>query len=526
MNIHDAALDKLIRRAEHDAQFCAATYSEGDSRARGYIDFGIPTRSAAAVEPAGLAEITKWCEQPRQYTGSGVLLDNTTIVTLISLLQGEKLSPLTLWDLGRAITALVTYDNIFHFENLDVNDDELNARLGQVAFRPLALPSPGSYNAGGVREIFNTAWSDTHSIMQRLERNAGTSTMEGFEIGDLTRQWSVALGLPLEPANIVNSDMSDKEWRSPGPQLLLRFWEATRTQAYAPRFEEERFEELRKQVSIGKPRSGADEAQFDSLRKAIRESNYRGHVNERLASHLGLPYMPNVARIPFRSQFYDRAAIVSDRLPSILALDTRYSERAAQAPLLSGEPFVLPVFLALAVRDAPASEDLWTAVATLRDQARHYRERRAALDKALDQGNLDVTAATFKAVGTEAEKLTTLLGAAGRAAADPLVESVKARPIALVAGMPLDWLQTGLAVLIAGARKLLPESVRDRLMWRLSHPEYRFLSDAVSQSRVITNSMPAIQRIWGLPDSETERFRRRYEGFASLQAPPSKQEPE
>ena len=522
MNIYDAALDKLIRRAEHDAQFCADTYSGTDPRASGYINFGIPARSAAAAEPARLAEISKWCQQPRQYEGSGVLLDNTTIVTLASLLQGDKLSPLTLWDLGRAITAVVTYDNIFHFENPDVNDDELNARLDQVAFRPLTLPSVGSeHGPGGVRMLFYTTWKDTHSVMQGLEQSVGTSTMAGLEIDDLTTQWSVALGLPLEPADIVNADMSGKEWRSNGPLLLLKLWEATRTQAYAPNFES-----LLQQVSTAKPRSDLHEGMFDSLRRFIRESNYRGHVNERLASHLGLPYMPNVARIPFRSRFYDRAAIVSDRLPSILALDTRYSERAAQAPLLSGEPFVLPVFLALAVRDAATPEDLWSAVAELRDQARGYRERRAALDKALEQGDLNVTADTFKAVRTEAEKLTTLLGAAGRAAADPLVESVKARPIALVAGMPLDWLQTGLAVLIAGARKLLPESVRDRLMWRLSHPEYRFLSDVISQSRVITNSMPAIQRIWGLPDGETEPFRRRYEGFAGLQTRSSKQAPE
>ena len=150
---------------------------------------------------------------------------------------------------------------------------------------------------------------------------------------------------------------------------------------------------------------------------------------------------------------------------------------------------------------------------------RSRRERRVKLDKALEQGDLDVTDAALKAVRTEAEELTKLLGAAGEAAADSLINSVAAKPATVLAGMPLEWLQTGLTALIAGVRKLLPESVTHRLMWRLCRPEFRFLSDVASQSRVITNSMPAIQRLWGLPDNEIESFARRYEGFASFQAP-------
>jgi hypothetical protein len=251
----------------------------------------------------------------------------------------------------------------------------------------------------------------------------------------------------------------------------------------------------------------------------IGEGNYRGYVNQRLAGHLNLPYMPNMARIPFRSRFYDRAHAVSDRLPSILAVNTQYAERATQAQLLFGPPLVLPVFLALAVRDAAIPQDLWAAVATLRAQARRYRERRAELDRALEQGDLDVTAATLKAVRTEAAKLATLLAGAGRSSAESLISAVESKPVALLSGMPLDWLQAGLTALIAGARKLLPESVAHRLMWRLCRPEFRFLSDIASQSRAISTSMPAIQRLWGLPELRVDDFRRRYESFAGLQDP-------
>src|SRR5262249_22325532 len=145
------------------------------------------------------------------------------------------------------------------------------------------------------------------------------------------------------------------------------------------------------------------------------------------------------------------------------------------------EPFMLPVFLALAVRDAATPQDLWAAVAKLRRQAQHYRERRVELDKALEQGDLDVTAATLKAIRTEAEKLTVLLGDAGGAAANSVLNSVETKPVTLLSGMPLDWLQTGLTALIAGLRKLLPEAVTHRLIWRLCRPEFRFLSDVASE---------------------------------------------
>jgi hypothetical protein len=406
------------------------------------------------------------------------------------------------------VTALVTYENVFHLENSEIDDEALNAALGQDVFRPLSLPDPGpQYDPAGVRGLFNDAWYFTHEVMSRLQARAGTPTVEGQEIQALTSQWSLALGHRLTPADIVNAELSDHEWQSPGRALLTQLWWGTAGHLLRPGAE---LDDL--QVLLA-----TEPTLEDQFYQAIREGNYRGQVDQRLAGHLRLPYMPNTARIPFRNRFCDRARVVSDRLPSILALDDRYAERATQSQLLSGAPFVLPVFFALAVRDAAAPQDLWAAVAKLRLQARRYRERRADLDRALDDGNLDVTAATLTAVRTEATKLTTLLAGAGRASAGSLINSVETNPVSILSGMPLDWLQTGLTALIAAARKLVPESVAHRLVWRLCRPEFRFLSDITSQSRAITNSMPAIQRLWGLPESETDTFRRRYESFASFQ---------
>ena len=506
MSRQDIALDKLINRAESKTAVYADWFSAGGARVAGYVDFNIPVSSSVVATQDDLAEVTQWLRQPRHYSGSSVLLDNTTIVTLTSLLaDGDRLSPLTLWDLGRAVTALVAYDNVFHFANSQVNDDALNAALGQDVFRPLNLPDAGQgYDPSGVRGLFNQAWTSTDSLMVELASSVGKSTVAGLEVEALTRQWSLALGRPLKPNKVVDTNLSSYAWASPGAELLGQLWRTTSHVISVP--------DPRMLDSLG-ARPGAEE----SLYRLIRECNYRGNVNQRLADHLSLPYLPNVARIPFQSRFYDRAQAVSDRLPSILALDRRYAERASQAQLLCGAPFVLPVFLALAVRDAAMPQDLWAAVAKLRGQARRYRERRADLDRALERGDLDVTAATLKAVRTEAVKLTTLLADAGRAGGASLISSVEATPVTLLSGMPLDWLEAGLSALIAGVRKLLPESVAHRLMWRLCRPQFRFLSDIASQSRAISTSMPAIQRLWGLPERRIDDFQRRYEGFAELQ---------
>jgi hypothetical protein len=510
------ALDNLVSRAESDVAAAAQTLTADradEARVVGFIDFNIPLHSPAVISRDDLTDVTQWLQQPRRHSGSGVLLDNTTIVTLTSLLAGDRLSPLTLWDLGRAVTALVTYENVFHLANSEVDDNALNAALGQDVFRPLSLPDTGpQYDPTGVRGLFIQAWESTHNIMRQLEACVDTPTVEGLEIEALTSQWSLALGRPLRPADLVNTSRSRIEWRSPGAALLAELWRATRLHNIGIP-DPKGLDNLGRMLDL----PGAPSGYKDVFYKTIREGNYRGHVNQRLAGHLSLPYMPNVARIPFQSRFYDRAHAISERLPSILALDRRYAERAAQAQLLGGTPFVLPVFLALAVRDAASTQDLWAAVATLRGQARGYRERRADLDRALEQGDLDVTAATLKAVRTEAAKLTTLLADAGRSSAESLTSSVEAKPVALLTGMPLDWLQTGLSALIAGARKLLPESVAHRLMWRLCRPEFRFLSDIASQSRAISTSMPAIQRLWDLPEGRVDAFQHRYESFAGLQ---------
>jgi hypothetical protein len=102
-----------MSRAESDVAVNAKVLGTDEARVTGFIDFDIPFNGSPVTKWDDLADVSRWLQQPRRYFGTGVLMDNTTIVTLTSLLAGDRLSPLTLWDLGRAVTALVTLKTSF-----------------------------------------------------------------------------------------------------------------------------------------------------------------------------------------------------------------------------------------------------------------------------------------------------------------------------------------------------------------------------------------------------------------------------
>ena len=128
------------------------------------------------------------------------------------------------------------------------------------------------------------------------------------------------------------------EWRSPGgvlfSQLLVSGVGPAEFDANLPGL----FSRTRRMNSIRLK---------EEVKELIRQSNYRGHVNERLARHLKLPYQPSIVRLPFRGLFNDFPRLISDRLPSVVALDEHYAARAAQVSLLVADPFIVPVFVAI-----------------------------------------------------------------------------------------------------------------------------------------------------------------------------------
>ena len=171
-----------------------------------------------------LEELRTWLAVPSTVPGTSALVDTTTAITLTSLLSGEdRLTPLTLWDLSRVITAIICYDNLFHFAHREVDDETINRQLGDDVFHSLPLPSPGvGYDRQGVRGLFNRAWTDTQHLMDEFSSQVTMprrrAAILGREVEHLARQWSIVLGRPLSASDvIVDADYEDViHWASPG----------------------------------------------------------------------------------------------------------------------------------------------------------------------------------------------------------------------------------------------------------------------------------------------------------------------
>jgi hypothetical protein len=501
----------LVARAKQNAADIAPILKIDSPAVEAYVSASVPYTSNVVRTAADLADVTGWLKLPGQ-PRNNALIDTTTIVTLTGLLAGknELLTPLTLWDLSRAVTAMVCYNHLFHFENAEVDDESINRELGENVFCALPLPEAGdAVDPPGVRGLFKNALDQSNAWMRRLFENAGQGTVEGKGVQEFIWQWSMILGKTLSASDVINrGDSSDYSWTSHGEGMLTQLWHASRTTSRNFDPVVARGEALQ---SVGAAQAAAENRK--SLHSMITECNSRSYVNQCLASHLQLPYVANTARLPFRSLFYNLPLAVTQELPSILEADKTYAARAAHAKLLRGDPLVLPVFLALALNDAEHPPDVWGAVAELRSKAARFRERRAELDHAVDVGD-DVKMKELRvAIGTEAANLTKTLGAVAGAAGKATITSLAAHPVAHGSGHPAPWLLTGLSAAIASAQKLIPKQTARRLIWRLCRPELRFLSDITMDSRAVMDSLPNVQRLWGLAGADVGEYARRLEGF-------------
>ena len=112
----------------------------------------------------------------------------------------------------------------------------------------------------------------------------------------------------------------------------------------------------------------------EQLSSMIKQCNYRGHVNERLALHLKLPYVANTARLPFLSR-HNPQPLKTSTLPEVLAMDDAYVTRAAHATLLRGKTACATGVPGSRARQGGPRFDMWTALA-------EFSEKRYRLSEA------------------------------------------------------------------------------------------------------------------------------------------------
>ncbi|OLF13123.1 hypothetical protein BLA60_07805 [Actinophytocola xinjiangensis] len=460
--------DELVRSCQPVAAKVAsriARWSAPEETVREALDAGLAVLDD--VRDEDLATVAAW-RPPAAERANSVYLDSTTVVTVERLLAGERtwLTPLTLWDLSAVAERVVTADRVYYTGDHLAPAAALNERLGETVFVPV---TPLSLSDTG---------TPANLYARNLKRydNLWTPAPEGSYRADavhrVTETWSLLTGRDLTPEHAL-VPREARRWHSDRPQVL--------TDPYC--------DDL--------PLAAGTDSQ-----PVLGDITYRAYASQTFANLLGVPYAPATARMPFRYYFCERSWELDDRLRTGEAATEAYRQLAGETHL------VLPVFLAVALARASSPTEIWTHLADLRRAAKGFRRHRTELDEALSLGQVSPTSRRLlSAVQSEALRLTDLLGFGYELVTQVVGRLTRATP---------PQLPDDVATLQGIVRSTLPADVRQRLWWWFFKPELRFLTHLHTQSRQMTNALPRIGRLWGLPPTQATRFHTRFDQLAEL----------
>jgi len=505
-------LDGLIAVARDDAPAFArsvAALGNDSPSVEAFVDLGVPLSSASAHTESGLRALRKYRSKVAEDTGGG-WMDNTTIVTAGALMSDggpDAFSALTLWDLVTFFDAIIGFERIYHHEHPGVEDAEINRRLGGDVFKPIPLPVQGPAATyllpdpwDGPHRFMCEVWDQGHSWLKGLSLNARSRNLKGLQLAAVRDAWALALDRPeLTAEEMVDCEELSTSWVSPSDMLLKQMVDVTDVEDSAiwldPGDRPREMTELRAEAGLP-PMPGR-------RGRLLTELNLRSYTNQRIADFFGLAYVPGAGRVPFRKYLYDRAVAVQHRLAAVELLDESYTEIAGEVRLR------LPVFLAIAVRQAAKPEALWEVLADLRDHASPYRQIRWNLDVALARGDLKEARRLAKALNTD---VASVLAVAG----DALAASSVAAIGELAKTGDLTGIATGIAAVQAGGSKLLDSSIADRLAWRLKRPHLLWINNVMDEAKHLTEALPDVARLWAVPELEKTRFAARFHKMGEL----------
>ncbi len=503
----------LIADASKDAKSFADTvehFGVDSPLVAGAIDLGLPFNSAAATSPVALEELEKYRARVAISAYGCGWMDNTTILTATTLMSDsgpDAMTPLTIWDLVTFFKAVASYERIYHHEHPGVDDDMINRALGENVFTSVPLPLEAENDTsllpdpwvGPHRFIWDT-WEDAYGWLKRLSTRAGTQTLDGVQLAAVRNAWRHALDDPdLTTDELVNWKDASTRWQSPSDELLRQIADATDvadTNIYIDPTPAAR-ELAKRQAAAGMKPTGR-------RGELLTDLNLRAYVNQRLADFFELPYVCGIARVPFRQHLYDRAVAVQHQLTTLELVDANYEQLAANACLQ------LPVFLAIAIRQASKPDDLWTELGALRREAAAYRRVRIYLDEALGRGDLKEAEKLAKALSTSVDNVLKVAGEAVAAGGLAGISRISQGDVTGVA--------SGVAAFQAAGQKLLDSSIIDRLRWRLLKPHLLWINNTMDEARTITEALPDLGKIWKIPEYEREAFIDRFRATGALHA--------
>lgn len=508
------SIPDLVRDAAAESRLIADSirhFGDDSPRVLAYAEHGVPWSWAVAPSQSALDDLREYAAYVGQPHGAA-WMDNTTLVTadvLLSEAGPAAMTPLTVWDLVTFCRAVVCYERIYHHSHPDVDDDRLNRLLGSNVLHAVPLPTRPTAKGNPLPDPWDGAhlflcdlWEHAHNRIRCLREQAGTLTLDGAELAALCRAWAHALQRDdLDIDDLVNASDASSRWVSPSNQMLAAIANITDiddTSMYVD--PTERFRRPAKFTRV----PGEPNWPRQRLGELLTDLNLRTYINQRLADFFELPYAAAAARMPFRKHLYDRAVSVQHQLYSVNVLENRYSE------LAEGVRLHLPIFLAVALIDARAPNDLWENIAQQRERATKFRARRIELDAALGRQDRKEVLRVSGALHTDVSSLRGVLGRVITGSALTVVENVAKGDVNAVA--------TSIAAVKAAGERLVSSSLCNRLLWRLRRPHLLYLNDVVDEAQQLTEALPDFSRIWKIPEREQLRFAARFSAMASLQS--------
>ena len=454
-----------------------------------YDDGIIGTDAAAWTErTAALSELESYrrtviAEQGRAAgaadrgtVNNSVWMDTTTLTSSLNLILGrtDAIAPTSLIDLETFVRAVVLYDHIFYLPPIrELGLAALNERWKERVLLPLPVEEADIRPAtGGITTPLGALLYAIYAQATIWMRKRGDPGSAQAELWDVTLdRWETVLGWRPQIDEMVRgfdsgitSDVTELiPWLLHLPHVFGR--EANLT-----------------------ARASARGAVFPYW--LITESTARALFNWELARTLNLPYLGNVARIPFRQALIARQRAATRFLtshPLDGVLDAGVRDQIRRLP--TGATILpLPTFTAALVARVKQVGELPEALWDLRSETAGLRARRAELQARLD--DKDTTTATIKqlqdAVTAEAKKLPVMQTAKFMGAAGAVWVSLAFSPVA-----PMAILGT------VGLLLVIPEikPIADRLMTRIRRPYEHVLNDLGSVARGSAAAIPRLQQL-------------------------------
>jgi hypothetical protein len=460
----------------------------------------LPAQGEPSTVPVGssllefrefVAKIESQVSQPLR-----VLMDTTTIWTAKELVSGNtgELTPNTLLDLDTFVRNVVLYDCIFHLPNPELDPYEINEHIGEPVVIKLPVSELGLQSV--LFDIWYLAKETLHDKMLMGKR--GTSAIDDFRA--IETGWRQVLGDVLKTP-LTGGELFDIH-------NYMHFWSASSASQLA--------RQLRK-ISLGEKLTYRPE-NVKTFRhfvvQFVGETNLRAAFNLLLADSIGLPYSPNLARLPFYYHLFRNAKVTHEKLRDVQIIQAELREEFARSMAGLSDAIQLPVLLTAILSRIDSLKQFWDKLKQLRSSATPYRRRRAELLEALRKGASKDVDKLRRAVRDDAKAWKKKLASTAVLKGLPMASAFTVAPI-LGGGLAPQILATVAAVAAIVKGGDLNAQARATIARRF-RPQEWFLTDVGTSARGLLDAFEKVDELWNPGWDLRRRYKARLQQLAGL----------